>query len=118
MAWQVPKFTIHDANNMRCGKVKATLNLASVSCLPNTGVDIDSSKLLAVNTGGHTRGHPLRLYKPHASSRVRRNAFAVRVINDWNGLPADVVDAPTMHTFKKRLDSHWKQDWYFIPDTD
>ena len=38
MAQRVPKFTIHDANNMRCGKVKATLNLASVSCLPNTNL--------------------------------------------------------------------------------
>lgn len=93
-------------------------NMIYVYQMLHAGVDVDSSKLLAVNTGGHTRGHRLRLYKPHASSRVRRNAFAVRVINDWNGLPADVVDAPTVHTFKKRLDSHWKQDWYFIPDTD
>ena len=66
----------------------------------HAGADVNASKLITVNTGGHTRGHSLKLYKPHASSRVRRNAFAVRVIDDWNGIPADVVHAPILDTCK------------------
>ena len=37
-AWQVPKFDICDANNIRCGKVKAALKLALVTCLPSTNL--------------------------------------------------------------------------------
>ena len=84
----------------------------------HAGVDVDASKLVSVNTGGATRGHCLRLFKPHASCHVRWNAFAVCVINDWNGLSADVVVASTLDTFKNRLHSPWKQDWYSFHDAD
>ena len=68
----------------------------------HAGVDVDASKpkLFSVNTEEATRLYnlySLRLYKPHASCHVRQNAFAVPVINDWNGLPADVVDAPSTY---------------------
>ena len=82
------------------------------------GVDVPASQMLTLHIEGPTRGHSLKLLKPHASSRIRRNAFAVRTINDWNELPPPVVHSPSVHTFKKRLDSHWEAQWYFIPDTD
>jgi len=27
--------------------------------------------------------------------------------NEWNKLPQDVVDAPSVNAFKNRLDRHW-----------
>ena len=55
-----------------------------------------------------TRGHPWKLAtKPRAIIRIRRNAFSVRVVNDWNSLPPAVVNADTLNQFKNRLDSHW-----------
>ena len=63
-----------------------------------------------------TRGHPWKLEKPRAVSRPRRNVFSVRVVNDWNALPAWVVSAETLNIFKSRLDSHWLQFAYAIPD--
>ena len=65
-----------------------------------------------------TRGHPFKLHKLPASSRVRRLAFATRVINDWNGLPSEVVCSPSVNTFKARLDAHWAHIRYTIPDSD
>ena len=54
------------------------------------------------------RGNSLKLHKERNSSRLRANYFANRVINDWNNLPDNVVTAPSMDSFKKRLDQHWK----------
>ena len=54
-----------------------------------------------------TRGHSLKLQKPRARRNVRLNCFGHRVVNDWNQLPEEVVSAPSLNTFKNRLDRHW-----------
>ena len=54
-----------------------------------------------------TRGHHLKLFKPRAQKLVRRQFFSTRIINDWNQLPSDIVEADTVNTFKARLDRHW-----------
>ena len=82
------------------------------------GVDVDASVMFTLYTGRPTRGHSLKLCKPRASCRTRETSFAVRVVNDWNGLPAAVVSAPSLNAFKNRLDAHWEAYWYYIPDTD
>ena len=48
----------------------------------------------------------MKLEKQSSKKTVRKNAFANRVINDWNNLPENVVRAPTLNTFKNRLDSY------------
>ena len=42
-------------------------------------------------------------------------SFSQRTINDWNNLPADVVDAPALNAFKNRLDEHWKNSCSATP---
>ena len=69
-------------------------------------------------TDGSTRGHPFKLHKFLASTRVRRFAFATHIVNDWNRLPSEVVCAPSLNAFKARLDTHWAHVRYSIPDTD
>ena len=55
-----------------------------------------------------TRGHHFKLRKPPVNRLTRQHSFQIRVINDWNSLPASVVDAPSVNCFKNRLDEHWK----------
>jgi hypothetical protein len=57
--------------------------------------------------GAETRGHSLKLQKDRCKTRIRGNFFSQRVINMWNSLPADVVGAPSLNSFKGRLDKHW-----------
>jgi len=42
---------------------------------------------------------------------IRKYSFCSRVINIWNSLPAHVVEADYINSFKSRLDKYWtKQD--------
>ena len=74
-------------------------------------------EMFALNAFGFTRGHSVKICKPHASNCTRQSAFAVCATNGWNGLPAD-VKLPSVDAFKERLDSHWEPFWYTIHDTD
>jgi len=53
------------------------------------------------------RGHWLKLFKPRCHTTVRQNFFSLRIVNEWNKLPQDVVEAPSINTFKNTLDRHW-----------
>ena len=38
---------------------------------------------------------------------VRQNFFSLRIVNEWNKLPQDVVEGPSINTFKNGLDRYW-----------
>ena len=54
-----------------------------------------------------TRGHSKKLEKHRSRLAVRSAFFSERVVSDWNSLPNSVVTAPSMNSFKGRLDTHW-----------
>ncbi|KFR13546.1 hypothetical protein N306_02224, partial [Opisthocomus hoazin] len=35
---------------------------------------------------------------------IRKEFFTMRVVKHWNRLPREIVDAPSLKTFKARLD--------------
>ena len=53
------------------------------------------------------RGHSLKLFKPRCHTTVRQNFFSLRIVNEWNKLPQNVVEAPSINTFNNTLDRHW-----------
>jgi len=64
-----------------------------------------------------TRGHPLKLKKKAYKRDIRKHFFSQRVVTPWNDLPEDVVTAPTLNTFKNRLDTFMDGKCYtVIPD--
>ena len=46
----------------------------------------------------------MKLSKQRASIDVRKFFFSQRVVNEWNLLPQEVVDATSVNLFKNRLD--------------
>ena len=68
---------------------------------------IDYSKFFKLS-GNDTRGHSYKLEKSRSRSERRKNFFSQRVVNAWNKLPQQVVDAETKDCFKNRLDKFGK----------
>ena len=77
--------------------------------------DIDCSKLFNIQPS-RTRGHALKIRMGHARTLSRKKSFTEWVITTWNNLPESVVMAPTINTFKSRLNEVWKNwDAKFVP---
>mgnify|MGYP007024856988 CR=1 FL=1 len=78
-------------------------------------IRIDSTRLFTLAPADQgTRGHALKLSKPTANRVLRQNFFSVRVVNQWNSLPNDVVTASSTNVFKNKLDKHWQDKMYKI----
>ena len=75
---------------------------------------IKREDLFTLTDSERTRGHCLKLRKPQVSSVLRQHSFPVRVVNPWNSLPQQVTSAPTVNTFKNRLDKHWHNKMYQV----
>ena len=76
---------------------------------------LNKEDFVADPTSNSTRGHSLKLAKPRAHSRVRRNHLPVRAVDDWNSLPDAIVRSTTTNQFKNQLDKHWVELQYDIP---
>jgi hypothetical protein len=51
----------------------------------------------------NTRGHNFRLFKQLCRTDMLRFFFCNRMCTVWNSLPLDVVNAPSVSSFKKRV---------------
>ena len=89
--------------------------MISMYKLMNGLVRIDHRDLFTPPKTLHTRGHIHRVFKDHAIKRARRNSFTQRVVDDWNNLPVEVISAPSLNSFKKRLDDWWKE-YHYVAD--
>ena len=68
---------------------------------------LDPDSFFERNTDVRTRGHSLKLVKNRAEHQARSQFFSQRTVSLWNGLPDEVVTAPSTNSFKNRLDQFW-----------
>ncbi len=59
-----------------------------------------------------TRNNGFKISKQRCTSRVRKDFLGNRIVNHWNSLPNEVVQAPSLNSFKARLDKHWEAYQY------
>jgi len=65
-------------------------------------VDLTTSDFFQWAPCTSTRGHSFKLYKNSCSARVRSTIFSERVVNVWNGLPAN-VDFSSLRSFTRTV---------------
>jgi len=75
--------------------------------------DLNCTSFFSHSTISITRGHNMKLQKPHTNCLPRSSLFfSVRVINDWNSLPQTVINASSANQFKNLLDRHYLDVMY------
>ena len=75
------------------------------------GIDnLDPSLFFEKPTNERTRSNGYKIFKKRCQYSVRANAFSQRVVDQWNDLPSNIVDAPTLNHFKSELRKHWADD--------
>ena len=64
-----------------------------------------------------TRGldrNPLRLFTNALRVNIRKYSFSVRVVTAWNSLDESIINAPSVNSFKNRLDKYYmNNDIYY-----
>ena len=62
-----------------------------------------------------SRGHSLKLNVPISRTETRKYFFSARVVKIWNALPANLVHAPSIHSFKKQINNFNFNDTLVLP---
>ena len=69
------------------------------------GLDkIEAGKLFPLSGETRTRGHSLKIRESKFRTELRRNFFIQRVVNLWNSLPSETVEAILLDVFNAKID--------------
>ena len=72
----------------------------------NSYKDVDRNMFLKLKEGSRTRGHKAALVKEQCRLDMRKYSFSQRVLNEWNKLPNDCVNASSVNMFRNRIDRY------------
>ena len=68
--------------------------------------DGDRNIFFKLKEGSRTRGHKAALVKEQCRLDIRKYSFSQRVINEWNKLPNDCVNASSVNMCKNKIDRY------------
>ena len=93
-------------------------DLIQVFNILNGHYDVNSKDFFTLdNERTHdTRGHSKKLVKHRTLTSLRQRSFCYRVIDQWNSLPEDIVNAKIVISFKTLLDKHLIQHRFDISE--
>ena len=72
---------------------------------------VTTGSLFSFNTS-HTRNNGLKVEKLRCNNNAYKYFFTNRVVGLWNGLPSEVVRAPSVNSFKNHVDKIFKHSLY------
>ena len=90
------------------------LDLIKIWKVLNFGTGSELFSLFELARSTQTRGHSLKLSVPICNTEVLRRSLAVRRVFLWNSLPAEIVEADSLHLFKRGLDVSLADKLYAI----
>jgi len=65
----------------------------------------DEAKLFSVVLSDRTRSNGHKLKHSRICLNIRKRCFTVRVTEHWHKLPSEVVEAPSLETFRSHPDT-------------
>ena len=75
--------------------------------------DIKPDDLFSLETG-ITRNHGYKIQKVFNDHEFRKYSFSQRIINEWNRLPSEAVNAKSVNIFKNKVDTHLRyRQWAY-----
>ena len=85
------------------GKRRLRGDLLAVYSFLTRGSGGAGANLFSLVTRHRTCGNGVKLWEGRFMLHIRKRFFTERVVAYWNRLPRDVVTAPSLSEFKKRL---------------
>ena len=98
------KKDIENIERVQHGATKLIGECAGLSYNDRLDREADYNKFFQLVDNSRTRGHRCKIVKVRSRLDIRNKFFSQRVVNSWNMLPTDVVEAEMVNSFKNRLD--------------
>jgi len=73
--------------------------------LKEGGRQMDEARIFLVVYGNRTRSNSLKLEHRKFRTNMWKKFFMVKMMEHWNRLPKEVVESPSMETFKTHLNA-------------
>ena len=85
-----------------CGDLIETYKILTGKYDPNV------SSILPLNNNQVCRGHKKKNYERRPRLDMHKYSFCYRIVDIWNRLPSEIVEAKSVYSFERRLDKFFK----------